>query len=106
MSWWQTAKVGDKVVALVDRFQEEFGSSLVRGKVYSIAEIIDDPEFQCEGCSIYINIGNSPPGLGWSAKRFRPVAPLDKRMDELRGLLDPESGPWGPRVTAPEKVPA
>ena len=52
----------------------------------------------------FFSLAEAPAPLLCRADLFRPVAPLGKRMDELRGLLDPKNGPWGQRETAPEKV--
>lgn len=104
MSWWQTAKVGDKVV-VIDGDPAHDGSRLIVSKVHEITEVYFSDKKSYHGCRVFIDITDNPvDNSRWSAKCFRPAAPLDKRMDELRGLLDPENGPWGQRETAPEKV--
>ena len=103
MSWWQTAKVGDRVV-VIDGPLPLFGNRLVVGTVHTIKEIVWSDLASYQGCYVYIRITDDPSTINgkWSAMCFRPVDPLTKRMNELRGLLDPNRGPWGPRETVNE----
>lgn len=109
MSWWHKAKVGDRVVA-IDSTLSHLGNRLVVGVVHTIAEIGDYEKNRYRGCSVFLRLHSPVPEGGgyWSAMCFRPVDPLEKRMEELRGLLDPNRGPWGPRepFNEPEKAPA
>lgn len=85
MSWWKTAKVGDKVVCIRDapwfwpRDQREF---MVRGKIYEIAEL------QAHGEWVFLNLIGC--GDFFSHQGFRPVQPksTETGLAIIRKILD------------------
>lgn len=104
MSWWKTAKPGDKVVCVEPRVFDCLGrlsstkSGLIEGNVYEIKRIFESSgNNPLRGCkTTFVLDGVSPPEEwetnvgGYAAIRFRPVQTrsTEAGMTTLRNLLN------------------
>ena len=90
MSWWKTAKVGDKVVCVTQPLFPQFGGMPVKhelNKVYTITEIIARSWFSC-GVGLNVGLKGSNGGKVYTdAVCFRPLESRPTDISIFTALL-------------------
>jgi hypothetical protein len=96
MSWWERAKVGDKIVCMDDglRFEAWCAEPLYAGRVYTVRQIFIAPLGEVavlveEIITSAVYIADSQQEVGFIADRFKPVRDTSLQVEKLKRLCLP-----------------